>query len=305
MTNIINNINDILWYLLPFEKNEVIITLLDKSNNKDFNKYLLEKDFYLTIILHRITKNIPEIVFKGWTCLNKVYFPYFRLSEDLDFSISIENSLVNTNGKRETFAQHIREKIKEFTGTLWRKINDDQYHHKKAQWNEQLKKREYTYLKYILGYQSIYDQSPQSIKIEITYTQKLHFPSVYKDIQSIFIDPMTEEMIFKNQTIQCLDVQEMIAEKCRACLTRRKPAIRDFFDLRYLQSQWIDILANKEIIRAKCDEVSDRKRTLTDNYDELEKQIQTHIVPIIHDIGDFDLKKIYDQMIYLQKELFW
>ncbi|MEI7919411.1 MAG: hypothetical protein WCH65_04350 [bacterium] len=63
-------------------------------------------------------------------------------------------------------------------------------------------------------------------------------------------------------------------------------------------------MANKEIIRAKCDEVSDRKRTLTDNYDELEKQIQTHIVPIIHDIGDFDLKKIYDQMIYLQKELF-
>nr|MBR6099837.1 nucleotidyl transferase AbiEii/AbiGii toxin family protein [bacterium] len=29
----------------------------------------------------------------------------------------------------------------------------------------------------------------------------------------------------------------MIAEKCRAALTRREPAIRDFFDLWYLKSQ--------------------------------------------------------------------
>jgi predicted nucleotidyltransferase component of viral defense system len=303
MTGIINNINNILWYSLPFEDDEIIITLLDKSN-KDFDKYLLEKDFRLTVILHRITKNIPEITFKGWTCLNKVYFPYFRLSEDLDFSISIENPLVNTNGKRETFAQHIREKMKELTAYLWRKLNDDQYHHKKAQWNEQLKKKEYTYLKYILSYPSMYDQSQQSIKIEITYTQKQHFPWIHKYIQSIFIDPMTEDFIFSNQTIQCLDLQEMVAEKCRACLTRRKPAIRDFFDLRYLQSQWINILANKEIIKAKCDEVSDRERTLADNYDDLEKQIQTHIIPVTNDIWEFDLKKIYDQMIDLQKELF-
>lgn len=304
MTSVIDNINNILWYSLPFEDDEIIITLLDKSN-KDFDKYLLEKDFYLTIILHRITKNIPEITFKGWTCLNKVYFPYFRLSEDLDFSISIENPLVNTNSKREAFAQDIREKMKELTMSLWRKLNDDQYHHQKAQWNEHLKKKEYTYLKYILNYPSLYDQSQQSIKIEIMYTQKQHFPWIHKHIQSIFIDPVTEEIIFSNQTIQCLDLQEMVAEKCRACLTRRKPAIRDFFDLRYMQSQWIDILANKEIIRAKCDEVSDRERTLADNYDDLKKQIQTHIIPVINNIWDFDLKKIYDQMMALQKELFW
>lgn len=304
MTGIIENINNILWYSLPFENDEVIITLFDKSN-KDFDKYLLEKDFYLTIILHWITKNIPEITFKGWTCLNKVYFPYFRLSEDLDFSISIENPLVNTHGKRESFAQHMRKKMKELTTSLWRKLNDDEYHHKKAQGNEQLKKKKNTYLKYILSYPSIYDQSQQSIKIEITYTQKQHFPWIHKHIQSIFIDPMTEDLIFSNQTIQCLDLQEMVTEKCRACLTRRKPAIRDFFDLRYLQSQWIDILANKEIIKAKCDEVSDRERTLANSYDELEKQIQTHIIPVINDIGEFDLKKIYDQMIALQKELFW
>lgn len=297
------NIQKLLWYAIT-QEDEQIRQLIKDSNKKNFDIFKLEKDFRLTIILHRITKNIPEITFKGWTCLNKVYFPYFRLSEDLDFSISIEDPLVNTNGKRETFAQHIREKMKELTTSLWRKLNDDQYHHKKAQGNEHLKKKEYTYLKYILSYQSIYDQSPQSIKIEITYTQKQHFPWIHKHIQSIFIDPIANDSVFMLQEIKCLDLQEMITEKCRACLTRRKPAIRDFFDLRYLQSQWIDILANKEIIKAKCDEVSDRQRTLENNYDELKKQIETHIIPVINDIGDFDLKRIYDQMITLQKELF-
>lgn len=297
------NIQKLLWYMIT-QEDEQIRQLIKDSNKKNFDIFKLEKDFRLTVILHRITKSVPEITFKWWTCLNKIYFPYFRLSEDLDFSISIENSLVNTNGKREAFAQHIREKIKELTRSLWRKLNDDQYHHKKAQGNENLKKKEYTYLKYILSYPSIYDQSKQSIKIEITYTQKQHFSWIHRQIQSIFIDPITNDSIFVFQEIQCLDLQEMVAEKCRACLTRRKPAIRDFFDLRYLQSQWIDILANREIIKAKCDEISERKRTLADNYDELERQITTHLIPVINDIGNFNLKAIYDQIRKLQKELF-
>lgn len=90
---------------------------------------------------------------------------------------------------------------------------------------------------------------------------------------------------------------------CRACLTCRKPAIRDFL-IRYIQSQWIDILAHKDIIKAKCDEVSDRKRTLHDNYDELQKQIHTDLLPVATTLYNFDLNDIYEKMIALQKELF-
>jgi len=147
--------------------------------------------------------------------------------------------LVNTNSKRETFAQKIREKIKHLTTTLWWTLNNDEQHHKKAQWNENLKKKEYTYLKYVLTYPSLYNQSKQSIKIEITYTNKQHFPWKYKQIQSIFIDPLLENNLFNNQDIKCLTLEEMITEKCRATLTRREPAIRDFFDLRYIQTQGV------------------------------------------------------------------
>ena len=304
MTNIIEATNKLLWYELPLEDKEDLIKFLDETNTRDFDKEKFEKDFYLTIILHRISTEIPEINFKGWTCLNKIYFPYFRLSEDLDFSLSTEYNFVNTNWKREKFAKHFRNKIKELTKTIWRELNDDEFHHKKAQWHENLKKKEYTYLKYIITYPSIYGKKDETIKVELTYTDKQHLEPIHKPIQSLFIDPLTKENIFSDKTTQCLNIQEMVAEKCRACLTRRYPAIRDFFDLRYLQSQWIDILANKEIIRAKCDEVSDRKRTLHDKYDELEKQIQTHLIPVANDLYEFNLREIYDKMIELQKELF-
>ncbi len=54
-----------------------------------FSSKLLEKDYHLTKILHRISeKKIKDLVFKGGTCLNKCYLEFYRLSEDLDLFIS-------------------------------------------------------------------------------------------------------------------------------------------------------------------------------------------------------------------------
>jgi predicted nucleotidyltransferase component of viral defense system len=62
---------------------EEIVKLSDKTK---FFPQLLEKDYHLTRILHRISeKRIKDLVFKGGTCLNKCYLGFYRLSEDLDF----------------------------------------------------------------------------------------------------------------------------------------------------------------------------------------------------------------------------
>ena len=51
-----------------------------------FPQDLLEKDYHLTKILHKIAeKQIKDLVFKRGTCLNKCYLGFYRLSEDLDF----------------------------------------------------------------------------------------------------------------------------------------------------------------------------------------------------------------------------
>lgn len=59
------------------------------SMKTQFSPKLLEKDYYLTRILHKISeKKIKDLVFKGGTCLNKCYLGFYRLSEDLDFVLN-------------------------------------------------------------------------------------------------------------------------------------------------------------------------------------------------------------------------
>ena len=186
---------------------------------------------------------------------------------------------------------------------MWRELNDDKFHHTKAQWSKDLAKKEKTYLKYIITYPSRIDQSKQTIKIEVTYTIKQYFPSKMLPIMSCFIDPVLEDDIFPVQTIQCLDIAEMITEKCRAAMTRRVPAIRDFFDLWYLDNQWLNIEENPDIIINKCHEVSELSWTLLDNYDTLKQQEITNLKPMLTSSYQFDLDYIYTKVLWLQNNI--
>lgn len=95
---------------------EKFLTVLRHSNRQNFIETKLEKDFLLTLILIKFWESYPDLTFKGGTCLNKIYFPYFRLSEDLDYVIDFElGRLARTallkryeNDFTESFAEKIR-----------------------------------------------------------------------------------------------------------------------------------------------------------------------------------------------------
>ena len=53
----------------------------------------------------------------------------------------------------------------------------------------------------------------------------------------MYHDVVTELSLFPTTQIQCLSIDEMIAEKVRASLTRTTPAIRDFYDVWFLSQQ--------------------------------------------------------------------
>lgn len=54
-----------------------------------FTASLIEKDYYCSLILHHIFDRETPLVFKGGTCLSKVYADFYRLSEDLDLVIPV------------------------------------------------------------------------------------------------------------------------------------------------------------------------------------------------------------------------
>ena len=57
------------------------------------------------------------------------------------------------------------------------------------------------------------------------------------NIHHIYNNIVTEDPLFPNTKVQCLSIDEMIAEKVRASLTRTTPVIRDYYDLRFLSQQ--------------------------------------------------------------------
>ncbi|MBN2124216.1 MAG: nucleotidyl transferase AbiEii/AbiGii toxin family protein [Deltaproteobacteria bacterium] len=41
---------------------------------------LIEKDYYCSLILHHLFSRETQLIFKGGTCLSKVYADFYRLS---------------------------------------------------------------------------------------------------------------------------------------------------------------------------------------------------------------------------------
>ena len=58
------------------------------SQRTAFAARLIEKDFFCSMLLEYLASASDALVFKGGTCLAKVYAEFYRLSEDLDFVIS-------------------------------------------------------------------------------------------------------------------------------------------------------------------------------------------------------------------------
>ena len=85
----------------------------------------------------------------------------------------------------------------------------------------------------VLAYRSIVTGNKDTIKIEIS----LREPAI-KDVKilqaaTLLVDPFKQSPVADQIEIRSLAKQEAYAEKLRAALTRREPAIRDFFDLDY------------------------------------------------------------------------
>ncbi|MEA2036478.1 MAG: nucleotidyl transferase AbiEii/AbiGii toxin family protein [Nanoarchaeota archaeon] len=173
------------------------------SQNK-FNIVLLEKDYLLTLLLYEI-KDIEGLHFKGGTALNKIFLNHQRLSEDLDFSITI---------KAKDAEEKIREKLK---GTFFKKITHD---------------NKYTrFVRLVIEYKLFHESG--TILIDLNQNSKL-----LRKPEKIKLLHLYNEFI-PDFEISCLDIEEMVAEKIRATCQRYKP--RDYYDLYFIIKQKLPI----------------------------------------------------------------
>ena len=60
------------------------------ASKTGFNPRLIEKDYFCTVLLAYLSeRGGGRLVFKGGTCMAKVHTGFYRLSEDLDFTIPL------------------------------------------------------------------------------------------------------------------------------------------------------------------------------------------------------------------------
>ena len=90
--------------MLHNDKDNFLKTLETTSSQTGFPLLLLEKDYYLTVVLSGINSLSEELIFKGGTCLNKIYYSYYRLSEDLDFTLRLPSDNFSSTGNVPTTA---------------------------------------------------------------------------------------------------------------------------------------------------------------------------------------------------------
>jgi len=274
----INKIKKFIWIDFNYSKKD-FLEILELSNSYGFDAYKLEKDFLLTVILIFIWRHYKELVFKGWTCLNKIYLDYFRLSEDLDFVVINKWNRI----ERKTILEKYKQRLTKDLTILWLEITDQ-----RTKYNED---RQWIFN---FSYTSLIDNSPQNIQIDITMKEKLEIEATIKHIKSIFISKTMEESIFVEHTITCMEFDEIVAEKTRASLTRTQPAIRDFFDVWYIKNfAKFDFDKVRDLIEIKLEE-ADHIYTIDENFNLLERQIKTDLKPVLKKNFEFNLKEIFE-----------
>ena len=73
---------------------------------------IVEKDYYVTMILRLLSEKLPFIVFKGGTSLSKCHKAINRFSEDIDITFSDKLS----QGERHPRIHHGRQRQRDLRG---------------------------------------------------------------------------------------------------------------------------------------------------------------------------------------------
>lgn len=74
-----------------------------------FGIRLLEKDYFCSVALEYLAAECGGLTFKGGTCLSKIHGGFYRLSEDLDFSIP--TAVDSTRGDRSRSVEPLRQAV--------------------------------------------------------------------------------------------------------------------------------------------------------------------------------------------------
>jgi len=173
-----------------------------------------EKDYVLSAALSVIAGLPIVLVFKGGTCIKKAYYPEFRFSSDLDFAVT---------GKGD-YSGEVRKAFENRTihGIRFLKVRTIE---REKEGNAALAVQ-YSSQASAAGH-------VDSIRTEFSAETPVILEARKRDV----LDPL--EYGLPKAALECMGLEEILAEKVHAIYHRRKP--RDLYDLSYLLDKGIPV----------------------------------------------------------------
>lgn len=173
--------------------------ILQISDNTGIRPDIVEKDYFVTILLKDLTVALPHLVFKGGTSLSKCYKAINRFSEDIDISLE-------ENCSSQSQRQKVKESIIKSCESLKLEILNLAQTKSKRDFN-----------RYIIDYPSNFSQ--HSIKkylfIESSFFLK-SFPTEIREATSILYD-----FLFTNGFFKIIEDYELNPYKIRVLSMER------------------------------------------------------------------------------------
>lgn len=187
-----------------------------------FQPALVEKDYFASVVLEWLASRNPELAFKGGTALSKIHSGFFRLSEDLDFSIEPPDP--STAGSRSGAAAGLKRSVSEISRHLagFKVVNPIRGSNRSLQYNGSV------------AHASLIADGDDPVSIEVGLREPLLRPAIMMPAHTIVRNPLTDAPLVPAFPVRCLTRDEAVAEKFRAAMCRTEVAIRDFFDVDHL-----------------------------------------------------------------------
>jgi predicted nucleotidyltransferase component of viral defense system len=252
-----------------------------------FLSRLIEKDYFCSLLLGHLSAPDHALIFKGGTCLAKVHAEFYRLSEDLDFTIP--TPVAASRSERSRRAAVLKTSILEIAR------RHPIFHLVKNLTGEN-NSTQYTA---VFGYRSLVTDQEENVKIQVALREPLLRPAADASANTLLMDPVSDQPMIEPIRVRCISLLEAFAEKFRAALSRRDVAIRDFYDIAYAvgklairpeDSYFVEMIRQKMAVPGN--EPMDVSET---RFNSLRRQTEAQLKPVLRpkDFAEFDPNRAF------------
>lgn len=240
-----------------------------------FSARLVEKDYFCSVALEYLAEECGKLTFKGGTCLSKIHGGFYRLSEDLDFSIP--TAVDSTRAQRSQSVEPLRQALARVEERLpgFRIAEALRGFNNSTQYNA------------VLSYESLIDGHVEPVSIEVGVREPNMTETAQGAARTVLLNPIGGQALIDTYPVVALSYLEAMAEKVRAALCRSEVAIRDFFDVDHAvraagfdptQPGFVGLVRRKLAIpRTPEPELSDGR------IGQLERQLEAQLRPVLRE----------------------